>query len=38
MGQKVRVVPMGHHLIPAGTDGVDDFGAFVTISNFEFLL
>jgi len=29
---------MSHHLVPAGTYGVDDFGAFVTIGDFEFLL
>jgi len=38
VGLKVRVVPMGHHLVPAGTYGVDDFGAFVAVSDFEFLL
>ena len=38
VGQKVRVVPMGHHLVPTGTYGVDDLGTFVTISDFEFLL
>ena len=37
-GAEVRVIPMGHHLVPSSTYGIDDFGAFVTVSDFEFLL
>lgn len=29
---------MCHHLVPTGTYGVDDLGAFVSIGNFKFLL
>ena len=29
---------MCHHLVATGTYGIDDLGAFVSISNLEFLL
>ena len=35
---KVRVVPMCHHLVATGTYGVNDLGAFISIGNFKLLL
>ena len=29
---------MCHHLVATGADGIDDLGAFVSISNFKLLL